>query len=47
MQKLTDKQMLNVNGGGFGASAFFLLAAGVTFVIGIIDGIVNPTRCKE
>lgn len=47
MQKLNDKELLNINGGAFGAGSFFLLAAGITFVIGIIDGIVNPKGCEE
>ncbi len=49
MKKLTTKELANINGG---ASATAVLALGLTvtaiftFIIGVIEGITNPTTCK-
>lgn len=46
MKDLTDKELMNVNGGGFHIGIGFGIIAGVTFLIGVIDGIIRPLRCN-
>jgi lactobin A/cerein 7B family class IIb bacteriocin len=46
MIKLSNEELMNVNGGGFNIGLFAAITAGVTFIISIIDGIVRPIKCK-
>ncbi len=48
MEQLNDKEMLAINGGStLGAlGVSLLITAGITFTIGILDGILRPLRCK-
>lgn len=44
--ELTEKQMCSVDGGiSFGLIAGF--AAALTFLVGVISGYTNPTRCNN
>lgn len=47
MNRLTDKEMMNITGGGISVGICALIAAGVTFVTGIIDGFLRPLGCRE
>ena len=44
--EISDKELLKVEGGGISVGAIFGIAAGVTFLISVIDGIVRPLRCN-
>ena len=44
MDKLNEKELMKVSGGGFGVG--LLIAAGVVFLIGVIDGYVRPLSCN-
>ena len=45
MKNLTDKQLMNIDGGlNFGIVAG--ISAGVAFIIGILDGIIRPLKCR-
>lgn len=44
MKELTKKELLEVNGGGLGFG--LLIGAGIVFLIGVIDGIVRPLKCR-
>ena len=46
MQELNDKELMEVNGGGISLGTGLLIVAGVCFVVGIIDGIVRPLKCR-
>lgn len=46
MKNLNDKELMNVNGGGINIGIVVGIAAGVTFLIGVIDGIIRPLKCK-
>lgn len=46
MKKLTNKELMNVTGGGFNIGIAIGITAGITFIIGIIDGIVRPLKCN-
>ena len=44
MQRLEKNELEEIKGGGFWKAVAII--AGVVFVIGLIDGIVNPKRCN-
>lgn len=46
MHKLTKNELLNINGGAISIGAGLLIAAGVVFLIGVIDGYVRPLKCN-
>ena len=43
---IKDEELKCIDGGGFNIGIAVLIAAGVTFVIGVIDGIVRPLKCN-
>lgn len=46
MKHLNDKELINVEGGGFNAAVVAGIGAGIAFLIGILDGIVRPLKCR-
>ena len=44
MKKLDNCELRSINGGGIGIA--FLVGAGITFLIGVIDGYVRPLKCN-
>lgn len=44
MKKLNEKELNDVKAGGFGTG--LLIAAGIVFAIGIVDGYVRPLACN-
>lgn len=46
MKKLTDDELLNING-GINVGAALITAGIVVFVIGIIDGFTRPLSCHS
>ena len=46
MKSLNDKELMSVSGGGVNISAIVGIAAGITFLIGIIDGLFRPLKCN-
>ena len=46
MKNLNDKELMNINGGGINIGLVVGIAAGVTFLIGVIDGIIRPLKCN-
>ncbi|MCM1371203.1 MAG: class IIb bacteriocin, lactobin A/cerein 7B family [Clostridium sp.] len=46
MKNLTNEELKKVNGGGISLGVGLLIAAGVVFLIGAIDGYVRPLRCN-
>lgn len=45
MNELSSSELHEINGGG-GISLGLAIFAGVTFVIGVIDGYVRPLKCN-
>ena len=47
MKKITDDNLKKITGGGIN----FSLAAGIgaiaSFLIGVIDGLINPKKCNN
>lgn len=46
MHNLTNNELKQIKGGGISVGAVLLIAAGVVFVIGVIDGYVRPLSCN-
>ena len=46
MRSLTNEELKNVCGGGINIGLWAGIAAGVTFIIGFIDGMVRPLKCN-
>lgn len=44
MDKLNEKELMNIKAGGWGVG--LLIATGVVFIIGVIDGYVRPLKCN-
>lgn len=44
MDRMKNEELMNVQGGGIGV--WFLIATGIVFIVGVIDGYVNPIACK-
>lgn len=47
MNILTKEEMQKIDGGGISFAAIGLIAAGITFVTGVIDGFLRPLGCRE
>lgn len=46
MKNIIDNELKKIDGGGVNIGAIFGIAAGVTFIIGVIDGLFRPLRCN-
>lgn len=47
MKKLTEKEMKKINAGALSAAAIWaLIAAGLSFLGGVLDGYTRPFRCR-
>ncbi len=45
MKDLNDNELMTVNG-GFSFGLGLAIGAGITFLIGVIDGFVRPLKCN-
>ena len=46
MKEISLSETKTMYGGGLSAGACALIAAGVSFLVGIIDGITRPFKCR-
>ena len=46
MQKLSNDELRKCNGGGFSFGLGLAIAAGITFLIGLVDGYFRPLPCR-
>lgn len=46
MNKLENKELKNIYGGGFSWGLAAIFGAGITFLIGVIDGYIRPLACN-
>ena len=44
MNKISNNELKQINGGGFGLG--LLIGGLATFLIGVIDGYVRPLKCR-
>lgn len=47
MRKLSNDEMKSINGGGVSIGLIAAIVAGITFITGILDGILRPMGCRE
>lgn len=47
MKKLEEEQMKKIEAGGVNWVAVTFISGAISFVIGIIDGLVNPKKCNS
>lgn len=46
MIDLNNDELMCIDGGGFNFGIVAGIIAGVTFLIGVIDGIIRPLKCN-
>ena len=46
MKELSNKELKNITGGAYRFGIFAAIAAGITFIIGLIDGYTRPLACN-
>ena len=46
MKELKESELKAIYAGSLSAGAMGLIAAGVSFFVGILDGITRPFRCR-
>ena len=46
MKKIEKNDLENIYGGGFSFSIAAIIGAGITFLIGVVDGYVRPLACR-
>ncbi len=46
MLEINKQELASINGGGLTIWGVIGIAAGITFLIGLIDGIVRPLSCN-
>ena len=47
LEKISKDELQNINGGGLSLLGVAGIIAGAVFLIGVIDGYVNPKKCDE
>ena len=47
MQKLSNDKLKNITGGGINWSIAAGISALASFLIGVIDGLINPKKCNN
>lgn len=45
MKNIDNKELKKIHGGGFNFGIAALIGAGITFIIGVIDGYIRPLAC--
>lgn len=46
MEKLNNTELKKCTGGGLSFGACLGIIAGITFIIGVIDGYIRPLPCR-
>lgn len=46
MKELSKNEMMNISAGSLSAGAIAAIAAGLSFIIGVLDGYVRPYKCR-
>ena len=46
MLEISNDELRQINGGAFNVGIAIAIAAGITFIVGVIDGIVRPLKCN-
>ena len=46
MKVLNSAELTEVNGGGISTAGWFAIGGGIVFLIGFLDGIIRPYKCR-
>ena len=46
MKELNNEEMMNVKGGALSFKVAGLIGGALVFLIGFVDGLINPKRCR-
>lgn len=46
MKQLKDEELQHIEGGGLSFSTGLAIAAGIVFLIGVVDGYFRPLPCR-
>lgn len=46
MNKINDNELKTIQGGGFSWGIAVGIVAAVTFIVGVVDGYINPIKCN-
>lgn len=46
MKRIEEQELKQIYGGGFSFGIAGLIGAGITFLIGVIDGYIRPLACR-
>lgn len=47
MELLEKNELLSITGGGLSLGVISLIGAGITFLIGVLDGYLRPLKCNK
>ena len=47
MNKVNDKKLKEIKGGGINLSLMASWGAALSFIVGVIDGLINPKKCNN
>lgn len=45
--KLSNKELMTINGGGFNIGFFLGVSSVISFIIGVVDGYLRPLKCNR
>lgn len=46
MKKMNESEMKKISGGGVNIGLWIGIGAGVSFLIGLFDGLIRPLKCN-
>lgn len=47
MKIINSEELLNIKGGAIKWGIIGLVAAGISFLVGVLDGLVRPFKCRS
>lgn len=47
MEKINKEELMKINGGGLHIGLGIGIFAGISFIVGVIDGYVRPLVCRR
>jgi len=47
MEKIEEMELQKIKGGTISTGTLLAITGGLIFIFGVIDGYLNPTKCKK
>ena len=47
MEKIEANELKKISGGAFHFGIAFAITAGITFIVGLVDGYIRPLACNR